>query len=226
MCDELGVFYELLKRGITVGDFLERRVQVIQHIRARSLTRDFRLAKGHLKRFSDEVTPVAYFVAAQASDADLVQFPLDTGALDCNVHHCGGRHRKIEITVAQAQERYETGKELNETGWGRGFVGISDCAPKGALRAKMAEPRDAYTTEQAKAAMINAVSICISKKSLNCISDTLIVSAPLNWLLTKHWSERFWSQFAASSVVKAAPFLEIFVVGEIKGEGERCFQLK
>ncbi len=139
--DELHNFYAVLKRGTTVADFLDRYERVIQFIHKENLTKSYRLAQGAVKKLRDEVSPVARFVRMHAAPEDRIWFALSNSAPDCCVRHEGDGLREIEVTVAQARERLNVMTELNQTGTGRGYLGLSDDAQTEDFVAKMTQPR-------------------------------------------------------------------------------------
>ncbi len=172
--DELDDFYTVLKSGTTVANFLDRYERIIQFIHKEGLTKDYRLAWGTVKKLRDEVSPVARFVREHAAPEDRIWFALDDTTPDCCVTHEGGRVREIEVTVAQARERLNVMTELNQTGTGRGFLGLSDDAPTEDFVRKMDQPRIAHSTEEIGRSIICAVAICARMKS-KFRGDTLLI---------------------------------------------------
>jgi hypothetical protein len=136
-----------------------------QRLRSHGLVEDYRLGRGRMKRLRDEVTPVALFLSEHAGSSDKIQFPLNNHVPDCNVwHRTPNLHRTIEVTVAQARERLNLMTELNETGWGRGFIGVTDDKSKSAFDERMAEPREAYSTDRVREIMTGALTLCPETK--------------------------------------------------------------
>jgi hypothetical protein len=114
----------------------------------------------------DEVAPVESFLREHADAADRVRFPLNSSVPDCNVWHREPvLHRTIEVTVAQARERLNKMTELNNTGWGRGFIGITDDRPKSEFVEKMASPREAYSTDQVRDTTVTALGLRAANKA-------------------------------------------------------------
>jgi hypothetical protein len=220
--DQLDRFYKKLKSGLEVAAFLEGRRALFGDIRARGLIGDYRLGKGRMKRLRDEVTPTAIFLAGHAKDQDIVHFPLNSNAPDCNVwHRTPHQHRMIALTVAQARERPNLMTELNETGWGRGFIGATDDKPKSAFDKTMAESPEAFSTEQVRRTLIDALALCARNKA-HSLGDTLIVSTEMGLLSRKSWAE---IQPALTLPVARLKFQEVYLVGESDGE-EICLKLK
>ncbi len=179
--DELDDFYTALKSGTNVASFLEKYERIIRFTHAEGLTEDYRLGSGRVKKLRDEVSPVARFVSKYAAPEDRIWFALDDTAPDCCVRHGSGRLREIEVTVAQARERLNVMTELNQTGTGRGFFGLSDDAPTEDFVRRRAQPRVAYSAEEIGRSIICAVAICAHKKS-KFRGDTLLIEAPLETL--------------------------------------------
>ena len=219
--DELDDFYAALKSGTTVASFLDRYERIIQFIRKEGLTEDYRLARGRVKKLRDEVSPVARFVREHAASEDRIWFALDDTAPDCCVKHGGDRLREIEVTVAQARERFNVMTELNQTGTGRGHLGLSDDAPKEDFDRKMDQPRVAYSTEELGRSIIYAVAICARKKR-RFRGDTLLIEAPLETLPADRWSN-FRAPLAEK--VKELAFPEVYVTGR-NGDRDICLRIK
>ncbi len=219
--DELDDFYTALKSGTTVARFLEQYEHIIGFIHAERLTEDYRLGKGRVKRLRDEVSPVARFVREHASLEDQIWFALDYTAPDCCVRHGVDRLREIEVTVAQGSERFNVMTELNQTGIGRGFLGLSDDAPTEHFVRKMAQPREAYTEEEIGRIMICAVAICARKKEQSR-GDTLLIEAPLVTLPAERWDN---FRTPLSKKVKELAFPEVYVTGRSSGR-DICLRIK
>ncbi len=218
--DELDSFYIALKSGTTVASFLKRYERIIQFIHEEGRTKDYRLARGPVKKLRDEVSPVARFVRKHAAPDDRIRFALDDPAPDCCVRHGGGRLREIEVTVAQARERFNVMTELNQTGTGRGYLGLSDDAPTEHFVRRMAQPRVAYSGEEVGHSMICAVAICARRKS-NSQGDTLLIEAPLETLPANRWDD-FRPLLAEK--VKELVFREVYVTG--RSERDICLRIK
>jgi hypothetical protein len=220
--DELARFYEDLKQGISVEDFLQRYPQVIKFVHQAGLTSDMRLARGRVKRLCDEVSPARHFAKAVLHDSDLIQFPLNTGPFDCSVLSTTGSLSRIQITVAQARERFNLMTELDSTGEGRGYLGVTDDMPTDAFRRAMERGRVMYSTEAAKKTLCEAVSLCVENKNGTGGADTLLIQAPLEILPERRVAEIFPALVnnAACSV-----FSSVYVVGGGESNGQ-CIRLK
>lgn len=219
--DELDDFFTALKSGTTVASFLERYERIIPFIHKKGLTKDYRLARRRMKKLRDEVSPIARFVREHAAPEDRIWFALDDTAPDCCVKHGGDHVREIEVTVAQAKERFNVMAELNQTGTGRGFLGLSDDAPKEDFDRRMDQPRVAYSTEEIGQSIICAVTICARKKS-KFRGDTLLIEAPLEMLPTDRWGD-FREHLAQK--VKELAFSEVYVTCRSHGR-DICLRIK
>ncbi len=219
--DELDDFYTALKGGTTVASFLERYERIIQFIHKEGLTKDYRLARGRVKKLRDEVSPVARFVREHAAPEDRIWFVLDDTAPDCCVKHGGDRLREIEVTVAQARERLNVMTELNQTGTGRGYLGLLDDAPTENFERRMDQPRVAHSTEEIGRSIICAVEICARKKSKSP-GDTLLIEAPLETLPADRWG---YFRAPLAEKVKDLAFAEVYVTGR-SGDCDICLRIK
>lgn len=220
--DELDEFYIALKTGMTITEFLNRYEAIFQYVQDEDLTKDYRLARGKMKKLRDEVTPVARFVRQCAAPEDQIWFAIDDKtAPDCCVRHVGGRLREIEVTVAQARERLNVMTELNERGTGRGHLGLSDNAPTEEFVRRMEEPRIAHTTEDIARTMICSVAISAHKKRKSP-GDTLLIEAPLETLPAERW-RNFRPPLAEK--VKELAFGEVYVTGRTHG-CDVCLRIK
>ena len=217
--DELDDFYAALKSGTTVASFLERYDRIFPFDKE-ALTKDYRLARGKVKKLRDEVCPVARFVKKHAALEDRIWFTLDNNAPDCRVKHGGDRLRGIEVTVAQGKERFTVMTELNQTGTGRGFIGLSDDAPKEDFDGKKDQPRAAFSTEEIGQSIIRAVAICARKKS-KFRGDTLLTEAPLETLPADRWGN-FRADLAQQ--VKELAFAEVYLTG--RSDRDICLRIK
>ena len=72
--DELDDFYAALRSGTTVASFLDRYERIIQFIHKETMTKDYRLARGRVKKLRDEVSPVARFVREHAALEDRIMY--------------------------------------------------------------------------------------------------------------------------------------------------------
>jgi len=89
--DILDSFYADLKSGMSVREFLKRFLEVLDFVHSIKLTPQMRLAQGRVKRLRDEIAPMRAFLRKEAEDDDSVQFPLDSGPVDCNVYSVVGQ---------------------------------------------------------------------------------------------------------------------------------------
>jgi hypothetical protein len=220
--DDLERFYGLVKEGTKVDEFLRHHTALYPYIKSNGLIPEYRLGKGRMKRLRDEIGPVAIFVSSHATSTDRIQLPLDSSAPDCNVWHGDPAvHRTIEITLAQALERLNLMNELNDTGWGRGFLGLTDDRPKGEFDKRMAQTRDAYSTDQVRETMIHALTLCAKNKA-HSRAHTLIIGASMNMLPRQRWMEM---QSGLAEPVAKLGFREIYLVG-FPDDEELCLRLK
>jgi len=220
--DVFDSFYEQIKSGLEVSEFLGLHAALFPEIKAHGLVEDYRLGRGRMKRLRDEITPVALFLRGHADSSDRVQFPLNNSVPDSNVwHRTPNLHRTIEVTVAQARERLNLMTELNSSGWGRGFIGVTDNKPKSAFDEKMADPREAYSTDQVRETMIDALALCARNKA-HSQGHTLIVSTAMEHLPRERWAEM---QQVLAAPVAQLPFQEVYLVGR-PDEKELCLRLK
>lgn len=220
--DALDNFYDDLKSGISAEDFLARYKLIVEFTHEIGITSDMRLARGRVKRLCDEVAPARLLIQHEFSDAFLVQFPLDDGAIDCNILTKTGICRKIQITVAQALERLNLMTELNEKGIGRGYLGLTDEMPKSSFDTAMERERMMYSTASAEKTLCSAISLCIAKKAKPKGADTLVILAPLGVLPTKRVLE-IAPQF--EEIAAVSKFTSVFVVGGGEWRG-RAIQIK
>ena len=111
--------------------------------------------------------------------------------------------------------------ELNQTGTGRGFLGLSDDAPKEDFVRKMDQPRVGYSTEEIGRSIICAVAICARNKS-KFQGDTLLIEAPLETLPADRWGN---FQAPLAEKVKELAFSEVYVTGR-SGDRDICLRIK
>ena len=218
---ELDDFYAALKSGTTVANFLERYDGIIWFIHKEGLTKDYRLGSGRVKKLRDEVSPVTCFVRMHAAPEDRICFAPDDTAPDCIVKHGDDRLREIEVTVAQARERLNVMTELNQTGTGRGYLGLSDDAPTEDFLRRMDQPRIAHSTEEIGRSIICAVAICARKKSKSR-GDTLLIETPLETLPADRWDN---FRVPLAETVKDLTFPEVYVTGR-SGDRDICLRIK
>jgi hypothetical protein len=185
--DELARFYSAIRGEIAVASFLDQYARINQFVVESGLVEDRRLARGRLKRLRDEVQPVAHFVARHAAASDFVQFPLDTGPIDCTICHGVDRVRLVQITVAQAKERFNIMRLLNRIGQTWRFLGVADDEGKDAFEVAMKRGQVMYSTEEAHSIIVRAIGICLQRKQDSRGADTLLIDAPLEYLPAERW---------------------------------------
>ncbi len=217
--DELDDFYDVLRSGITVESFLEKHAEIFGFVHARGLTNNYRLAKGRVKKLRDEIAPVARFVRAHTKPEDRIRFALDDTHPDCTLCHQDGRRRKVEVTVAQAKERFRLMTELNEKGTARGFLGITDDSAWQDFEDRMGCERKAYSTEEVLCCIQSAIELCAQNK-LRYGGDTLLIEAPMVTLPVDRWSQ-LPERFADNEQLKALLFSEVYVTGS-SSDGSGC----
>ena len=220
--DLLDNFYTALQTGMPIQGLLEQYTEVLQFVHANGLTNDMRLARGRVKRLCDEVPRITRFVKHNCDPINVVQFPLDSGPIDCNITSAHGFTKRIQITVAQARARMNVMTELNEKGAARGYIGVTDDRPTAEFTAVMSRERIAYSTAGAQKTLLNAIALCVGKKAKAQGADTLLIDAPLN-ILPKARVDEIVPDLV--ELAMASPFPEVFVVGD--GEHrDSCFKLK
>lgn len=219
--DELDEFYAALKQGLTVKAFLDRYHAILGFVRSHGLMADYRLGKGRVKKLSDEVTPVARFADKFAEPNNSIRFNLSDKYPDCVLTQPEGG-RDIEVTIAQGRERLNLEREFNETGEGRGFIGITDDQPTRLFIDAMERDMAASTGEVFKC-VEHAVELCCQNKQGHD-GDTLLIEAPLLILPSHRWQE-FSTQLGGNDKVKALKFREVYLTGYGE-DGAICFKLK
>jgi hypothetical protein len=221
--DDLANFYDLIRAGTRVDEFLRHFTALFPFIHANGLTAAYRLGKGRTKRLRDEVTPVATLIRHHAAPEDRIQFPLNSGVPDCNVWHANpARHRTVETTVIQARSRLNVMTELNNTGWGRGFLGVTDDAPTRDFEKAMNQEREAYSTEQVQTTTLHELALCAANKAHSQAHTLVIdVGTSMEALASSRW---FAMRTALAEPVKNLSFSEIYLVG--RSDEDLCLKLK
>src|SRR5262249_582835 len=148
-----------------------------------------RLGRDPVKKLRDEVMPAFVFLNAFASKKDRITLPLDDGPFDGELECADGQLSKIQITGGQRLERLYAMRELNESGEGRAFIGLTDSRPKKEFEAAMERDREAYSTEEAVAAVQEAIGLCLERKKDDKAADTLLIDLPLHYLSKDHWQD-------------------------------------
>jgi hypothetical protein len=217
--DQLDEFYDSLRRGMTVADFTKRFDEIFHFIESENLVSDYRLGKGRTKRLRDEVGPAANFLKSEAASEDQVQFPLDNSSDDCIWQQDSGRRVTIQITLVQGRERFYLASELNDSGIGRGYLGLADDKSTADFEQKMAQPHRMYSTPEAQKTIIDAVTLCAEKKSQSS-ADLLLIVYPNSPFSQRHWSQM---KTSISNLVEDMPNSKIVLVVE---DHERDFVLR
>lgn len=116
--------------------------------------------------------------------------------------------------------------ELNKTGGGRGFVKLTDENAEAAFANEMGNERQAYSTDEVKNTISEALKICLRRKKHHTGADTLLIEAPLEVLPGTRW-ETVLPQFStlANEVAASTAFSEMYVVGSGDG-GSLCLRLR
>ncbi len=222
----LNEFYSSAKAGTSVADFQVALRGVFARPRSDDDLKDHRLNRRSWKKFADEVTPVSRFLRFRGIESGQIQFPLDLGKdkyPDCWLYKDGGDGPVgIEVTIAQARERYHLANELVETGEGRGFIGVSDDAARGDFDRAMSGSRKAYSNDQALSSIRDGICRCLSRKNKPKFAGfVLLIQAPLLDSLPQERWESIKDDLCAAAT--ALPFREIHVI-----DGMDCwgFQIK
>jgi hypothetical protein len=98
---------------------------------------------------------------------------------------------------------------------------VTDDKPKSAFDEKMADPREAYSTDQVRETMIDALALCAINKA-HSQGHTLIISTAMENLPRERWVEM---QQALAAPVTQPTFQEVYLVGR-PDEAGLCLQLK
>lgn len=221
LMDDLDKFYFSLKKGMSVGQFLENYRIIFVFIKSNNLMENYRLGKDPLKKLRDEVTPVARFVYCHATPQDHIQFSLDDSFPDCTLFLVSGRRLEIEVTVGQAKERLYTMRELNDFGEGRGFLNLTDDRPEADFRNAIEQERCAYSIEDVQKTITGAIAICAKNKE-HIRADILLIEMSLLACRKELWLE---IQSCFAELTYNLLFSEVFLVGY--GEtGNFCLKLK
>lgn len=211
----LEAFYERIsaQAGISLADFKNE----LDRLKARPRSDDDlnaqRLSRQGWKKLKDEVMPVSRFLRSRGIGSGRIRFPLDDQPPDCWLwEHRGATPCGIEVTIAQATERYHLNKELVETGQGRGFIGLPDNAPRSDFDRVMSNPHEMYSTEQALKAIRGSILDRLAAKDRQRFAGfDLLIQAPLSILPRERWDE-IKSDLAAAAV--PLPFREIIVISD------------
>jgi hypothetical protein len=185
---------------------------------------NYRLIRAPWKRLADEITPVSRFLIWNNVVAGSVKFPLNNDPPDCWLSQPNGSQPEgIEVTIAQARERFHLARELINNLWGRGFIGLPDDAPQEDFDRNMARGRMMYTTDRAVAAISNGILRCISRKNRPAFTGlTVLIQAPLSSL---PGNRREMVRDMVRAAMGEVPFGKLFVIGN-SDEPPYGFQLK
>lgn len=171
---------------------------------------DFRAKRGAVKVLRDEVAPVLHHIKFTKANGD-IRFALDNTVPDCWLREPSGKTQGLEITVAQAREQHLLGKEMNDKGIGRGFIGIPDTASAKAFEERLAKPRIMYSSASPLKAIAQGIKLCLQKKNHPKYAGCdLLIEAPLRCLPNERWSQIEDELCIAANEL---PFREIHVIG-------------
>jgi len=206
-------FYALIssEEGVPVQWLQGELTALFERPRSQIDINDYRLSKNAWKKLADEVVPISKWIHFMEIGSGRIRFSLDNKVPDAWLWHEGAQDPiGIEMTIAQARERFHLAKELISKKRGRGFIGVNDDAPQEAFDAKMAQPRVAYATTGPLSAIGAGIKRCLANKNKAKYKGfTLLIEAPLLTLPRDRWSA-IKGELAAEAV--ASPFQEIFVV--------------
>ncbi len=212
------------ENGMSVADFQVELRGLFERPRSADDLSDYRLSRSPWKKLADEVTPVSRFLRFYGVESGQIRFPLDSHPPDCWLWKDGGNDPVgIEVTIAQATERYHLAKELVDTGQGRGFIGVSDDAPRVDFDRAMSRQRVMYPTGQALSAIRGGILRCLSRKDKPKFAGfDLLIQAPLRSLPRERWEAIKGDLCAAAAML---PFREVYVIGNAD-ERPWGFQIK
>jgi hypothetical protein len=207
----LTTLYSRLTEWIAVSEFKTILADYFHGPRTAAELADLRARRGALKKLSDEVTPILHHIQFTKAKGE-IRFTLNDQVPDCWFReHSSSQAQGIEVTVAQGRERHLLGKELNEKGRGRGFLGLPDDAPSEAFSKKLAHGRVMYSTDQALKVITAGIKSCLEKKKKQKYAGlNLLIDAPLRSLPRQRWSV---VEDELRSAAAGMPFHEIHVIG-------------
>lgn len=222
----LNTLYQLLSSpcGMAVAEFQRELSRLFALPRTSDDLTAYRLSRSAWKKLADEVSPVSRFLRWQVIQEGRVRFPLDNHSPDCwLLSDDNAIPQGIEVTIAQARERYHLAREMIEAGWGRGFIGVSDDAPQSEFDRTMSRQRVTYTTDQALLAVDRGIRRCLARKNRPAFAGfILVVQAPLSALPNERWRALVGGLRAAAA---SLPFRSVYVIGN-PDESPRGFRLK
>jgi hypothetical protein len=210
--ESLSVLLSRLKDWLPIPEFKSAMSEHYSSPRSTSGLEDYRAKKGDQKKLRDEVAPILHYVEFARLQGE-IRFPFDNDVPDCWIRgDASTKARGIEVTVAQSREGYQLGRELNEKGEGRGFIGLPDDASKQNFLTALAKPQSMYSTDQALQAVSHGVKRCLEKKDdQKYVGFDLLIEAPLGCLPNERWSR---IQGDLCSAASKMPFREIHVIGD------------
>lgn len=197
--------------GVDISSFQHDLANLFTRPRSEEDLRDYWLHKKPWKKLSDEIVPVSTYLLCSRITSGRVRFSLNDQIPDAWLSKDDQDERiGIEVTIAQARERYYLAKELVNDGLGRGFIGVSDDASSAEFESAMAKERIAYTSDQALTEITKGIIRCLNRKNKQKFSDhILLIQAPLLSLPEGRWLAATGS---LASAAEALPFRQVFVV--------------
>ena len=175
--------------GIEVTEFQRTLDEHFSRHRSKTDLDDYRLSKGLWKKLADEVSPVSHYFKYRKVCAGRIRFPLNSQPPDC-FYYPNEKEIPVglEVTIAQARERFHLKKEMVETGVGRGFIGVSDDAPQGDFDTAMAKDQTMHETNFTLSSIKEGILRCLARKNQPIfIGCTLIIEAPMTTLPFERW---------------------------------------
>ncbi len=210
--------------GVSVTHLQAELTRLFEQSRSARDLKDYRLSKPPWKKLSDEVIPASRFLRFLGIESGRIRFPLNDHPPDAWLWQGSGNDRVgIEVTIAQATERFHLAKELVTTGQGRGFIGVSDDAPPTEFDRVLSRPRVMYSTGHALSAVRGGIRRCLSRKNeLKFAGFILLIQAPLRSLPHERWDAIRDDLCAAAAPL---PFREVYVISNA-GQTPWGFQIK
>jgi len=222
----LEIFYDEISvtNGVSVSAFQKRLVSLFAGQRTDADIKDYRLGKKPWKKLRDEIVPISSFLEFYNVEANRIRFPLDNKTPDCWLLNDKVPNLGIEVTIERGREQYHLATELNNTGVGRGFIGMQDDASKTDFDNRMSNARIMFTSEQALEAMKAGILRCLARKNDPKYKDVscLLIQAHLISLPKEHWCA---IKEELSEVAKSLHFQNIYVIGDTH-EKPWGFQIK
>jgi hypothetical protein len=207
----LGLLLARLANWLPLSEF-EAAMQQYFSTRSATEVANYRAKSGNQKKLRDEVAPVLQHVRFTNAKGE-IRFQLSDGVPDCWLRDgASAAPQGIEVTVALAREQQALGKELNDKGIGRGFLGLPDNAAAETFARKLASPRIAYSSDDVLRVVTDAVTACLVKKSKpKYTGHDLLIEAPLHLIPRQRWST---IQPDLHIATKEMPFRQVHVVGD------------